>query len=420
MAKKSGGNKSTFSFSQVGDLIKDIAKSVPIVIADNKEDSNIELIGTGIYILNAALSGSLFGGIQSNRITVFAGDSGAGKSFLCYGVVKEAQKSGWNTIYIDTEQSIQLEQLPGYGINTTDGSFMLIRSNIVEDVIKVLAQVIDSLKEAKMSGAEIPKTMIILDSVGMMASRKESEDAKDGAEKVDMSRAKKLASMFRIISGDLGYLNIPMICTNHVYDTMEIYSRKIMKGGMGLYYSASVVSFLSKAKLKDGEEDEMDLGQSGITVTFKTEKNRLAKPKKVKFEISFVKGCNPFKGLEAFCRPEFFNTVGIAQGKWEEYPKPIEKLDKSTGELITTYGEFKPGGNRWYCRHLKSYVNKADLHTGKVFTQDVLEALEPIINNYFKYKSLDELNEAMKELDIVEDEEEYDVSGTSLDDLFEE
>ncbi len=418
MAKQKPSGKS-FSFSQVGDLIKDISKTIPIVIADDNEDKNQELLDTGIYILNAALSGSLFGGIQSNRISVFAGDSGAGKSFLCYSVVKQAQKKGWNTIYIDTEFSIQRNQLPSYGIDISGDRFQLIRSNIVEDIIKLLAQILDQFKTIKMEGGEIPKTMIILDSVGMLASRKESEDAKDGAEKVDMSRAKKLASMFRIISGDLGYLNVPMLCTNHVYDEMSMFPKKIMKGGQGLYYSASVVSFLSKAKLKDDEVDDMDLGQSGIVVTFKTEKNRLAKPKKVKFEISFVKGCNPYKGLEAFCRPEYFDSVGIGMGKWETYAKPIEVIDKVTGEVKLKTGEFKAGGNRWYCRHLGGYITKNELHTAKVFTQDTLEALEPIVNNYFRYKSLDELEEYQKEFEEMEEDSDV-ISGGSLDDLFNE
>lgn len=420
MAKQKSSGKS-FSFSEVGDLIKDISKSVPIIIADDNEDKNQEYLDTGIYILNAALSGSLFGGLQSNRISVFAGDSGAGKSFLCYSVVKQAQKKGWNTIYIDTEFSIQRNQLPNYGIDINGDKFQLIRSNIVEDIIKLLAQILDKFKEIKMDGGDVPKTIIILDSVGMLASRKESEDAKDGAEKVDMSRAKKLASMFRIISGDLGYLNIPLICTNHVYEEMTMFPKKIMKGGTGLYYSASVVSFLSKAKLKEGEEDEMDLGQSGITVTFKTEKNRLAKPKKVKFDISFVKGCNPYKGLEAFCRPEYFDSVGIGMGKWEEYPKPVEVLDKTTGEVKLKTGEFKATGNRWYVRHLGGYITKSELHTPKVFTQEILQALEPFINNYFKYKSLDEIEEFQKEYEELDEEQVFgdNTSNVSLDDLFE-
>lgn len=215
--------------------------------------------------------------------------------------------------------------------------------------------------------------------------------------------------------------------TENVYDlSVENFNHYIDENGIvhhnsGLYYSSSVVAFLTKAKLKTGDEDEMDLGSSGITVSFKTEKNRLAKPKKVKFEISFVSGCNPYKGLEAFCRPEYFDTIGIAQGKWEEYPTPKEVLDRKTGEITLKYGEFKGGGNRWYVKHLGGYVTKAELHTSKVFTLDVLKAMDVHIGDYFKYKSMDELNETMKELDELEAEHYDDENDSpSLDDLFDE
>jgi RecA/RadA recombinase len=420
MAKKS--TKGEFSFSEIGSLMQDISKSVPIIIADDNEEKNKKFLDTGIYILNAALSGSIFGGVQSNRITTFAGDSGVGKSFLCYSIIKNAQKDGWNTIYIDTEFSIERAQLPNYGIDITPEKFMLIRSNIVEDIIKVLTQTLEKLKEAKRAGKDIPRTMIYVDSVGMLASRKEAEDAKDGKETVDMTRAKKLASLFRIVNGDLGYLGIPLICTNHVYDEMSMFPKKIMKGGKGLYYSSSVVSFLSKAKLKTGVEDDMDLGSSGIKVTFKTEKNRLAKPKKVKFDISFVEGCNPFKGLEAFCRPEFFDEIGIAKGKWEEYKKPIEDINEETGEVLSVkYGEFKPGGTRYYVRHLGKSVFEKQLFNSNVFTDEVLKKMDLFIQNYFQYKSLQEIDNFQSQytsLDGNDEENGIDDDDISASDLF--
>jgi RecA/RadA recombinase len=414
MAKK--GGKGQFTFSEIGNLMQDISKKIPIIIADDKEDKNKKFLDTGIYILNAALSGTIFGGVQSNRITTFAGDSGVGKSFLCYSVIKQAQKDGWNCLYIDTEFSIEREQLPNYGIDISEDKFMLLRSNIVEDITKVLTQTLDQLKEAKKEGKEIPPTMIFLDSVGMLASRKESEDAKDGKETVDMTRAKKLASLFRIVNGDLGYLGIPLICTNHVYDEMGLFPKKIMKGGQGLYYSSSVVSFLSKAKLKTGQEDDMDLGSSGIKVTFKTEKNRLAKPKKVKFDISFVEGCNPYKGLEAFCRPEFFEEIGIAKGKWEEFKTPVEVVDEETGEVTTQYGEFKAGGTRYYVRHLGKSVFEKQLFTPEVFTQEILEKMDKFIQNYFQYKSLQEIDDFQSQYENIDDDgmDEGDVSASDL------
>jgi len=404
-----------FTFSQIGDLMKDMSKKIPIIINDDQDQ---EHIGTGIYILNAMLSGSLFGGIQSNRISVFAGDSGVGKSFLAYNICTEAQNNGWNVIYIDTEFSIQRDQLSAYGIDISEERFMLVRSNVIEDLKIMLTKILDSIKEQKKSNVEVPKTMIVLDSVGMLASRKEVEDAKDGKEKTDMTRAKSLNSLFRIINSDLGYLNIPMIVTNHTYETMDLFPQAIMKGGKGLYYSASSIAFLSKAKLKTGLEDDMDVGQSGIVVTAKSMKNRLAKPKKVKFEIDFTKGSNKYKGLQAFCRPEYFDIIGIAQGKWEEFKKP--EVDESTGEEI--YGKFSPGsGNRWYVKHLNKHLYEKDLYTNTVFTDDVLQKMEPIVNDYFKYKSLDELEESQKEYENIQNDidDNLDLDNIEASDLFE-
>jgi hypothetical protein len=164
---------------------------------------------------------------------------------------------------------------------------------------------------------------------------------------------------------------------------------------------------MSKSKLKTSEEDEMDLGASGITVLFKTAKNRLAKPKKIRFDISFIHGMNPYTGLDAFCRPEFFDQIGIAQGKME--------VNKSTGEY-----KFVPGGIRWYVRHLDKSFTTKQLFTEEIFTQEVLEKMAPIVNDYFRFKSLDEIEQVEKEFNnIIEDGDSNGFSDNiSADDLF--
>ena len=217
-----------------------------------------------------------------------------------------------------------------------------------------------------------------------MSSQKEKTDLIEGNLKVDMTRAKALAAMFRSINTDLGYLDIPMVCANHTYLTQDMFPKEISKGGTGLVYSASVLGFLSKSKLKTGQEDDMDLGQSGISVLFKTQKNRLAKPKKIRFDISFVNGMNPYTGLDAFCRGEYFDSIGVAKGKME--------VDKKTGEM-----SFVPGGNRWYVNHLGKSVPTAQLFTPQVFTMEVLKKMEPIVNDYFRFKSVDELEQVERE-----------------------
>lgn len=181
------------------------------------------------------------------------------------------------------------------------------------------------------------------------------------------------------------------------HNTMDLFPQDKMKGGEGLFYSASSISFLSKAKLKDGDQDDLDLGQSGIVVTSKMVKNRLAKPKKIKFEISFVSGCNPFIGLENWCTEEYFDTVGVAKGKMVD-------------------DEFVAGGNRWYIKHLGKHVKKADFFSPHVFTKEVLDALRPIVKEYFKYKSMTEIDEIQKRLvDAKGDIDENDLYAEDLD-----
>jgi RecA/RadA recombinase len=399
-----------FEFSKVGTILDNIGKSIPIVI--EKEIKEKVFISTGVYLVDAAMSGRLLnGGIATNRISVFAGESGAGKSFMCFSCAKHAQKAGYSVIYIDTENAIDLEDLPKYGVDNSIDKFRLVRSNKVEDVNMLLTQLIDDLKEQKLAGYELPKLLIVIDSLGQMASNKEKNDLLKGDIKQDMTKAKALGSLFRSINTDLGYLDIPLLVANHTYLTMDLFPKSVMKGGNGLLYSASVIGMMSKSQLKTGEEDDMDLGSSGISVLFKTQKSRLAKPKKIRFDISFAHGMNPYTGLDAFCRPEYFDKIGIAKGKME--------VDKSTGEM-----KFIPGGIRWYIDHLNKSVHTKQLFTQEVFTQEVLEKMEPIVNDYFRFKSLDEIEDVEKEFNsIIGDEDDtIDENGftdsADADDIF--
>ena len=395
-----------FEFTEIGSVLDNISKTVPIQI--EKEIKEKTFITTGVYLLDAAISGRLLGGgVANNRITAFAGESGAGKSFIAYSCAKHAQRAGYCVIYIDTEQALDLEDVPKFGIDNSLEKFRLIRSNKVEDVNMTLTKLLDELKDQKLAGYELPKLMIVLDSLGQMASNKEKEDLLAGNIKQDMTKAKALGSMFRSINTDLGFLDIPMIVCNHTYQTLDLFSQEKLKGGNGLLYSASVIGMMSKSKLKTGEEDDMDLGQSGISVLFKTMKNRMAKPKKIRFDISFVHGMNPFTGLEAFCRPEFFEKIGIAQGKAE--------VNKKTGEFA-----FTPGGTRWYVRHLDKSFTLKQLFTPAIFTPAILKAMEPIVNDYFRFKSLEELEEVNSQFDAIVDEgdDERDADDLNAEDLF--
>ena len=411
MAKQEKKEVKRFEFSKVGTILDNIAKSTPILIEKELKERNY--ISTGNYLLDAALSAKLVGGgILGGRIFGLLGESGAGKSFIAYSICKSAQrKQDYSVIYIDTENSIDIEGIAKMGIDNSPEKFRLIRSNKVEDINITLTQLLDELKNQKMAGYEIPKILIVLDSIGMMSSNKEKADLLKGDMKQDMTRAKQLNALFRSISSDLGYLDIPMVCCNHTYLTQDLFPREISKGGMGLVYSASVLGFLSKSKLKTGEEDDMDLGQSGISVLFKTQKNRLAKPKKIRFDISFLNGLNPYTGLDAFCRPEYMEQIGIAKGKME--------VDRKTGEMT-----FIPGGIRWYVNHLNKSVTTKQLFSSEIFTQEVLEKMAPIVNDYFRFRSLDEIEDVEKQFNSVigDEDDEDDTNGfkdaADADDIF--
>jgi hypothetical protein len=191
------------------------------------------------------------------------------------------------------------------------------------------------------------------------------------------------------------------------HNSQDLFPKAIQSGGKGLDYSASTIVYLTKAKLKTGDEDELDLGASGIIVTALARKNRKAKPKKIKFEINHGSGTNRFKGLEYFCTPENFDTVGIAKVK--------EVVDKKTGEV-----SYEPGGTKWFVKSLGKSFHDRGLFNANVFTPTVLAALDPIIDKYFKYASQEEIDKIQSEMDEMyeEYEKEFEIDDVNDSELF--
>lgn len=402
MAKKKTTKKS-FSITQMSDLIDDISEKTEIII---ERDGETGFISTGVHVLDACISKSILnGGVANDRLTIFAGEPATGKSYLMYNIARNAQKEGYYVFFIDTEHSVTKQTLSEFGIQTDADKLKLVSSNNVEQLKFLLTQFFDKLKEAKKDGQEIPKVIVLLDSIGQLASEKEKADALDGKNKQDMTRAKSIKQLFRIINSDMGYLEIPMVASNHTYmDTSSFFPTQIMAGGKGAEYTASTIIFLTKAKLKTGEEDDLDLGASGLTITASAKKNRFARPKKIKFEINHAYGTNTYKGLEYFCIPEHFDKVGIAKGK------KVENPDGTIG--------INPGGTRWYVRHLDKSFYEKQMFTKEVFTQEVLDSLEPIISEYFSYGSQEEEEEALARMDEVEQEIDKDFDELDEESLF--
>jgi RecA/RadA recombinase len=336
------------------------------MLADNTFSEVDEWIPTGNYLLNAQISGTLFGGVPNTRSFGVMGDPGTGKSFFCLNVVREAQKIGYNVIYCDTEGAIDKSSALKFGIDDKTLRYQPIQT--VSQFQTFVANVLDMVKKARAAG-EKPKLLLVLDSLGMLSTDKELADAIKGHNAADMgAKAKELRKLFRVITLDLTAAKIPLICTNHVYAGGGYMPTKESSGGDGPIFAMSVVSFLSKAQLKDGSGTK-----TGIIVTSTLKKSRFTIPEQIKFHISFSNGMNPYVGLQDFVSWE---ACGIGRGKYEE----IKNKD-GVKEMVFTPNA---SSTRWAIKHLGKTVTSSQLFTPEIFTGDVLRQLdENVIKPHF-------------------------------------
>jgi RecA/RadA recombinase len=376
-----------------------------------------EWIGTGNYLLNAQLSGSLFGGYPNSRSICVAGESGTGKTFLTLNACREAQKMGYNIIYMDSEAAVDEDIIKNFGVNPE--AFRYQPVSTPQEVRHFVANLCDTLKKAKEKGTELPKIMLVLDSLGNLATNKERTDAMSGSEKKDMTKQQELRSLFRVITTDLAEMKIPFIFTNHTYASIGSFiPGQTISGGGGAIYNASVILQLSKAGLKEGGDEAAAAGvqKTGIVVTSKPAKNRFARPIPVKFHISFYKGMNPYVGLETFINWE---NCGIQRGKildqkvFDKYVvgKPAEAIIAPTrwehimedGTVKVFYLEPKETARTIVVRHLGCEVKPNELFTSKVITEDVLRELdEKIIKKMFMLPNIADLSE-LEDMEIADD-----------------
>lgn len=408
-----------FSFEE---LDKGLSKvnDLGSILTENKFSKIDEYIPTGNYVLNAQLSGSLFGGIPNTRSVALSGESGVGKSFLCLNIAREAQRLGYYIIYCDSESAIDEDIARKFGLDPEKIRYQPV--NTIKSLKNFCANLYDQLKEKKDKGFDLPKIMMIVDSIGNLATDKERNDALAGSDKKDMTRAGDIRSLFRIITTDLAELKIPLVFTNHSYTAVGSYvPTQIMSGGGGAIYAASIILMLSKANLKENNKDAEKAGmtKTGVLVTSKPSKNRFAKPIPVKFHISFYNGMNPYVGLEKYIT---WDSVGIAPGKLEEeiIEKPI--LDENGDPVIkrgkpqvekTSTGNFvyvpddSANPKTFAVKHLGKTIKAGQLFSSEVFTDEVLRELdEKIMKPLFELPNIVETESMMEFFDDFEMEED--------------
>ena len=379
--------KTTKEFSFL-DLDKELSKingfETGSILSENTFSEVDEWIPTGNYLLNAQLSGTLFGGIPNTRSLGLMGDPGTGKSFVCLNVAREAQKKGYDVIYCDTECAIDKSSSIKFGIDANKVRYQPIKT--VTEFQTFVANLLELVKKAKTGGAN-PKIMLILDSLGMLSTDKELRDAIEGKNAADMgAKAKELRKLFRVITLDLTAAKIPLVCTNHVYAGGGFFPTKESSGGDGPIFAMSVISFLSKAQLKEGNSST----KTGIIVTSNLKKSRFTIPEPVKFHISFANGMNPYVGLQDFIS---WDACGIGRGKLEEVKNA--KVEK---EMVFTPSESPQA--RWAVKHLGKTITSSQLFTPEVFTESVLKQLdENVIIKHFVLPAMgsnDEITNALE------------------------
>jgi len=287
-------------------------------------------ISTGNYTLNYRISGDFKRGIPLGKVTVFAGESGAGKSYICSGnIVKNAQEQGIYVVLVDSENALDEQWLHALGVDTSEDKLLKLNMAMIDDVAKVIN---DFVKEYKaLPDTERPKVLFVVDSLGMLLTPTDVNQFEAGDLKGDMGRKPKaLTALVRNCVNMFGSLNIGMVCTNHTYASQDMFDPDDkISGGQGFIYASSIVVAMRKLKLKEDEDGNKTTEVNGIRAACKIMKTRYSKPfESVQVKIPYSTGMSPYSGLIDMLEEEGFLKKS---GNMLEYTSP------TTGEVIKQF-----------------------------------------------------------------------------------
>ena len=271
-------------------IVKDLNDENTTIASDGMASGEFgATIDTGAYILNAALSGTIKGGIPNNKVLCFAGESATGKTFFALGVVKRflTDNPSGGVFYFDTEAAVTKDMMEERGVDTS--RVIISEPESVQQFRHNAIQILDNYIKSDNK----PPMLMVLDSLGQLSTSKELEDTAEGKETRDMTRAQVLKATFRVLTLKLAKAKVPLIVTNHVYEVVGSYiPTKEMSGGSGLKYTASQIVFLSKKKDKDGKD------VVGNIIKCKMVKSRFTKEnKEVEVKLTYDKGLDRYYGL---------------------------------------------------------------------------------------------------------------------------
>jgi RecA/RadA recombinase len=256
-------------------------------------------VGTGSYALNYLISSDFHKGIPLGKVTVFAGESGAGKSYFCSGnIIKNAQAQGIFVVLVDSENALDEAWLKALGVDTAEDKLLKLNMAMIDDVARTISEFMKEYKT--MDETTRPKVLFVIDSLGMLLTPTDVNQFEAGEMKGDMGRKPKaLTSLVRNSVNMFGSYNVGMICTNHTYASQDMFDPDDkISGGQGFIYASSIVVAMRKLKLKTDADGNKTTTVNGIRAACKIMKTRYAKPfESVQVEIPYETGMNPYSGL---------------------------------------------------------------------------------------------------------------------------
>ena len=276
---------------------KDITKSIEGLSIGFNDPT--DWISTGNFALNYLVSGDFHKGIPLGKVTVFAGESGAGKSYICSGnLVRHAQQQGIFVVLVDTENALDEDWLKALGVDTDESKLLKLNMAMIDDVAKTITSFMADYKT--LPGDDKPKVLFVIDSLGMLLTPTDVNQFEAGDLKGDLGRKPKaLTALVRNCVNMFGSHNVGLVATNHTYASQDMFDPDDkISGGQGFIYASSIVVAMKKLKLKEDEDGNKVSEVLGIRAACKVMKTRYAKPfESVQVKIPYETGMNPYSGL---------------------------------------------------------------------------------------------------------------------------
>lgn len=348
----------------MSDLMNKLRKNTTIKDSDILEDSKFftakDLIPTTVPAVNIALSGQINGGFTPG-LTIWAGPSKHFKTSFSLLMAKAYMDKYYEdsvVLFYDSEFGTPQSYFDTFGIDKSR-----VLHTPITDVEQLKFDVMAQLENINRGD----RVMIVIDSVGNLASKKEVEDALKQNSAADMTRAKQLKSLFRMVTPHLNLKDIPMVVVNHTYMTQEMFSKPVVSGGTGIYYSADNIYIIGRQQEKEGSDIV------GYNFIINVEKSRFVKEKsKIPIEVTWEEGISKWSGLLDLAL-ESGHVIKPKNG-W------YQKVDMETGEIFDKSYRMNDTYNFsfWHpiliCpKFVKFIEDKYRVASGKIMQEDTVE-----------------------------------------------